>query len=150
MKNQPANAGDIRFRFYPWAGKIPWRRAWQPTPVFLPRESHGQSSLVGRVHRVTKSRTRLKQLSMHAQRASKWQRRTLWSVLSYSRISAFNLCATCSMSMVCHHLKRNCYTSVFLCIPGGKTSQIITTHALFLCWGTGCLFFFFFLKPFWH
>ena len=28
-------------------GKIPWRRAWQPTPVFLPGESHGQKSLVG-------------------------------------------------------------------------------------------------------
>ena len=27
--------------------KIPWRRAWQPTPVFLPREFHGQRSLVG-------------------------------------------------------------------------------------------------------
>ena len=26
----------------PWIGKIPWRRAWQPTPVFLPGESHGQ------------------------------------------------------------------------------------------------------------
>ena len=25
-------------RFYPWVGKIPWRRAWQPTPVFLPGE----------------------------------------------------------------------------------------------------------------
>ena len=31
----------------PWVGKIPWRRAWQPTPVFLPGESHGQRSLVG-------------------------------------------------------------------------------------------------------
>jgi len=29
-----------------WVGKIPWRRAWQPTPVFLPGESHGQRSLV--------------------------------------------------------------------------------------------------------
>ena len=28
-------------------GKIPWRRKWQPTPVFLPGESHGQRSLVG-------------------------------------------------------------------------------------------------------
>jgi len=28
-------------------GKIPWRREWQPTPVFLPGESHGQRSLVG-------------------------------------------------------------------------------------------------------
>ena len=34
-----------RRRFDPWVGKIPWRRAWQPTPVFLPGESHGQRSL---------------------------------------------------------------------------------------------------------
>ena len=33
--------------FDPWVGKMPWRRAWQPTPVFLPGESHGQRSLVG-------------------------------------------------------------------------------------------------------
>ena len=33
--------------FNPWVGKIPWRRARQPTPVFLPGESHGQRSLVG-------------------------------------------------------------------------------------------------------
>ena len=36
-----------RWGFDPWVGKIPWRRAWQPTAVFLPRESHGQRSLVG-------------------------------------------------------------------------------------------------------
>ena len=43
-----------------WVGKIPWRRAWQPTPVFLPGESHGQRSLVDyTVHGVTKSRTGL-------------------------------------------------------------------------------------------
>ena len=35
-----------RPRFYPWVGKIPWRRKWQSTPVFLPGESHGQRSLV--------------------------------------------------------------------------------------------------------
>ena len=33
--------------FNPWVGKIPWRRAWQPTPVFLPGESHGRRSLAG-------------------------------------------------------------------------------------------------------
>ena len=33
--------------FHPWVGKIPWRRKWQPTPVFLPGEFHGQRSLVG-------------------------------------------------------------------------------------------------------
>ena len=36
-----------RPRFDPWVGKIPWRREWLPTPVFLPGESHGQRSLVG-------------------------------------------------------------------------------------------------------
>ena len=36
-----------RCRFSPWVGKIPWRRAQQSTPVFLPGESHGQRSLVG-------------------------------------------------------------------------------------------------------
>ena len=34
-------------RFDPWVRKIPWRRKWQLTPVFLPGESHGQGSLAG-------------------------------------------------------------------------------------------------------
>ena len=33
--------------FDPWVGKIPWRRKWQSAPAFLPRESHGQRSLLG-------------------------------------------------------------------------------------------------------
>ena len=33
--------------FHPRVGKIPWRRAWQSMPVFLPGESHGQRSLAG-------------------------------------------------------------------------------------------------------
>jgi len=36
-----------RHGFNPWVEQIPWRRASQPTPVFLPGESHGQRSLVG-------------------------------------------------------------------------------------------------------
>ena len=36
-----------RHRFNPWVREIPWRRKWQPTPVFLPGKSHGQRSLVG-------------------------------------------------------------------------------------------------------
>ena len=35
-----------RLGFDPWVGKIPWRRAWRPTPIFLPGESHGQKGLV--------------------------------------------------------------------------------------------------------
>ena len=33
--------------FNPWVGEIPWRRKWQPTPVFLPRKSQGRRSPVG-------------------------------------------------------------------------------------------------------
>ena len=48
VKNPPANRADIkRCRFDPWVKRILWRRAWQPTPVFLPGESHGQRSLAG-------------------------------------------------------------------------------------------------------
>ena len=38
-----------RPRFDPWVKKIPWKREWQPTPVFLPREFNGQRSLEGSV-----------------------------------------------------------------------------------------------------
>ena len=48
VKNLPANAGALRDEgFDPWARKMPWRTAWQPTPVFLPGESQGQRSLAG-------------------------------------------------------------------------------------------------------
>ena len=36
-----------RYGFDPWVRKIPWRRTWEPTPVFLPEGSHGQRSLAG-------------------------------------------------------------------------------------------------------
>ena len=45
-KNMPAGAGDIGGRVRSLVRKITWRK-WQPTPVFLPGESHGQRSLVG-------------------------------------------------------------------------------------------------------
>ena len=43
------NTGDLGSRpgFNPWIGKIPWKRKWQPTPVFLPGKSHGWRSLAG-------------------------------------------------------------------------------------------------------
>ena len=50
-KASTSNAGDClrcrRSGFNPWVRKIPCRRAWQPTPVFLSGESHGQRSLAG-------------------------------------------------------------------------------------------------------
>ena len=48
VKTLPASAGDIRdVGFDSWVGKIPWRRAWQLTSVFLPGEPYGPRSLVG-------------------------------------------------------------------------------------------------------
>ena len=63
----------------PGVGKIPWRRKWQPAPVFLPGESHGLTSLVGY------SRWGCKESDMHAiniilmpkERGSREQRSTL-------------------------------------------------------------------------
>ena len=48
QKNPPAHAGDAGGGwFHSWVRKMPWRRKWQPTPVFLLGKSHGQRSLVG-------------------------------------------------------------------------------------------------------
>ena len=67
VKNPPANAEDVRdTAFDPWVGKIPQRRAWQPTPVFLSMENHmDRGTWQAAVPRVTQSRTRLKRLNMH-------------------------------------------------------------------------------------
>ena len=59
VNNLLANPADRRHGFNPWVWKITWRRAWQPSPVFLPGESHGQRSLWATVHEVTKNQTRL-------------------------------------------------------------------------------------------
>ena len=48
-----------------WIGKIPWRKAWQPTLIFLPGEPRGQRTLAATVHRIANSRTRMKQLNRH-------------------------------------------------------------------------------------
>ena len=47
VKNLPAMQRHRRRGFSLWVGKIPWRREWQPTPVFLPGESYGQRSVAG-------------------------------------------------------------------------------------------------------
>ena len=58
VKNPLVIAGDVkRHGFDPWVRKIPWRKKWQPAPVFLPGESHGQRSLAGYSHGIRKSCT---------------------------------------------------------------------------------------------
>ena len=51
--------------FDPWVRKIPWRRKWQPPPVFLPGEFHGQRSLVGNSPRGLKESHRTERLHFH-------------------------------------------------------------------------------------
>ena len=65
-----------RHRFIPWILKMPWRKAWQPTPVFLSGEYHGQKGTCwATVHRFSKSGTQLKWLSTHMSPVSslKWE-----------------------------------------------------------------------------
>ena len=64
--NPPANAGDARDRVQSLGREDPLRRAWQPTPVFLPGKPRGQRSRQATVHGVSKSLTRL---STHAHTA---------------------------------------------------------------------------------
>ena len=55
-----------RYKCDPCVGKIPWRRKWQPTPVFLPGKSHGERSLAGyTVHGVTGFRHNLVTKQQH-------------------------------------------------------------------------------------
>ena len=65
VKNLPANADVRDMGSVPWVGKIPWRRKWQSTPVFLPGESPGTEELGG-LWSIGSQRVGLKQLSMHA------------------------------------------------------------------------------------
>ena len=52
-----------RYRFDLWVGKIPWRKKRQPTPVFLPRKSHGQMILMSYSLGVAKELNMLRQLN---------------------------------------------------------------------------------------
>ena len=52
VKNQPSNAGDVGL--IPGLRRYPWRRKWQPTPVFLLGKSHGQRTLASLVHRAVR------------------------------------------------------------------------------------------------
>ena len=57
VKNPPANAADVRDLGSIPGSEVSWRRAWQPSPVFLPRDFHGQEEHGGPQSRVAKSRT---------------------------------------------------------------------------------------------
>ena len=55
VKKLPANVGDGGDGFDSWVGKIPWRRAWQPTQSSCLETSMDGGAWRAVVHRVTKS-----------------------------------------------------------------------------------------------
>ena len=61
-----------RCGFNPWVGKIPWRRKWQPTPVFLAGESHRQRDLAGYSPWVTEESDMAQRLSTHTWAQEVW------------------------------------------------------------------------------
>ena len=80
-----------RHRFNPWVSKIPWKREWLPTPVFLPGESHGQKSLVGYSQWGHKELDMTERLSTHLSLSIQ---RNVWFLFSFFKskpLWAFNL-----------------------------------------------------------
>ena len=65
VKNPSLSTGDPGDELDPWVRKIPWRRTWQPTLVFLPGKSPGQRSLEGYSPWGHKESDTAEQLSTH-------------------------------------------------------------------------------------
>ena len=93
-----------RHRFDPWVRMIPWRRAWQPTPVILPGNFHGQRSLSGYSPRGHKEMDRTEQLSTHIRThhifsfycSNKNSQRAMWpEAKNHVRQPFFHAATTC-------------------------------------------------------
>ena len=69
VKKPAVNAGDTETQVQSLGWKIPWRRKWQPIPIFLPGESHGQRSLASNSPWGCKSQTRLSACTTECVRA---------------------------------------------------------------------------------
>ena len=99
--------GCTRYGFDPWIGKIPWRMAWQPTPVVLPGESHGQRSLAGYSPRSCKQ----------DMTEAMWQARQYCSLMLHLPVSL----------PLCHSLIR--HAPVDLACPGVSGMPLWIWHA---------------------
>ena len=90
VKSTLANAGDAKRReFQPWVGKIPWRRKWQPTPVFWLGKSHGERSQVGYSPRGRKELDMTEPMSTHTSCATSWNKQ--WINIIKSKGIAFHV-----------------------------------------------------------
>ena len=71
-----------RYEFVSWVGKSPWRREWQPTPVFLPGNTMDRGAWWATVHRVARSRTRLSNWARMPTSGQEWIQ-LIWKVLIF-------------------------------------------------------------------
>ena len=94
-----------RRKFNPWVGKMPWRRKWQPTPVFLPGKSHGQRSLVGDSPWGQKESDTTEWLNNNQAWVNGPQHRALEVKLALSACSVviLRLCLPCSYNKAVHN-----------------------------------------------
>ena len=82
--------------FDPWVGKNPWKRKWQPTPVFFPEKSHIQGSLAAIVHGVAKYQTVLsiwiqREGEREKERERNQCRRVLWPHFNMGRFFSYQI-----------------------------------------------------------
>ena len=92
--------------------KIPWRRKWQPTPVFLPGEFHGQRSLADYSPWVPKESDTTEQLHFHFHDDPKSRNDyKLWSVQTTLPLLQCGV-LKCPTWGACNHVPTPCHTSV--------------------------------------
>ena len=116
--------------FDPWVGKIPWRREWLLTAVFLPRESHGQRSRVGYSHWGRKESGTTEQLTLSF---SLHQVITLWKHLDdYTSLHHFSQNHFLKVSTILLMMKCKLRTSlmvqqlrIFLTVQGTQVPSLI-------------------------
>ena len=122
-----------RCEFDPWVGKIPWRRKWQHSPVFLPGNSLVRGAWWARVHGVTKSQTTTEHARMHI----------LIDTLRHLQAWTSQGCACCRHWKWPGGLTRNCRLTAAwrLFWSGSSVVNILHPHRRIchFCTGVWCL-----------
>ena len=130
VKNLPANAeGCKRHGFDPLVRKIPWRRAWQPTPVLLAGESHAQRILAAIVQG-SQSHTRLKRLSISSvQPLSRvWLFATPWIAACQASLSITNSRSSLKLTSIESVMP---FSHLILCRPFSSCPQSLQASESF-------------------
>ena len=89
-KESACNAGELGFDL--WVGKIPWRREWPPTPVFLPGGFHGQRSLASYSPQGHKESNMTEQLTLFYRPTKSVHRKMKKGGVTISRKEYFKCC----------------------------------------------------------